>query len=176
MIETNFKTAPHNPPHWFVPGALYMLTGAIYGGADLIESPKHKLEWRDAFHEAARIYKWRVIAWVVLHNHYHAIIRAPEHAGSLFKFVSSYHKYTARKWNTEDQLEGRKVWWNYWDTCIRSEQDYYNRLKYVFWNPVKHGLVEKPAEYSFSNYGEYIDKLQDFDSMSRSEVNDVPEF
>jgi putative transposase len=174
MIESNFKTASNNPPHWFVPGALYMLTAAIYRGAGLIESARRKAEWRDAFYEAARIYHWQIIAWVVLHNHYHAIVQSPEHTCNLFKFINSYHKYTARKWNDRDGLNGRKVWWNYWDTCIRSEQDYYSRLRYVFWNPLKHGLVETPEDYDFSNYRAYLSS--GFDLTGISEVDDVPEF
>ena len=176
MSDVIFKTAPHNPPHLFVPNALYMLTAAIYRGTNLIESSKRKTEWRDACHEAARIYGWQIIAWVVLHNHYHVIVRSPEHTCDLFKFINSYHKYTARQWNVEDGLSGRKVWWNYWDTWLRSEQDYYSRLRYVFWNPVKHGLAENPEDYTFSNYGEYLNKLGRFDAGNMAEVNDVPEF
>jgi putative transposase len=176
MSDVFFKTAPHNPPHLFVADALYMLTGVIYGKVPLMISDQRKAEWRDAFYNAATIYRWQIVAWIVLHNHYHAIVRSPELTESLSKFVNSYHKYIARKWNSEDNLSGRKVWWNYWDTCIRSEHDYYNRLRYVFWNSVKHGLVEKPDDYNFSNYGEYLDTLQNFESMSMLEVNDVPEF
>ena len=176
MTDIIFKTAPHNPPHLFVANTLYMLTASIYKGAHLMDSPQRKAEWRDAFYEAAKIYGWQIIAWVVLPNHYHAIARSPKNADNLFKFISSYHKYTARKWNNEDGLSGRKVWWNYWDTCIRSEWDYYDRLKYVLWNPVKHGLVDKPEDYNFSNYAEYLNPLQNRDSTSGSEVNDVPEF
>jgi putative transposase len=174
MTEHLFKTAPHNPPHFFVADALYMLTASIYKGAQIMKSSQRKAEWRDAFHEAAKIYQWQIIAWVVLHNHYHAIIRSPEHEHNLFKFANSYHKYTARKWNNEDGMKGRKVWWNYWDTCIRSEKDYYNRLRYVFWNPVKHGLAEKPENYDFSSYKTYLNLGCDF--TEASEVNDVPEF
>src|SRR5215210_6827066 len=132
MPDAVFKTAPHNPPHLFVAHTMYMLTGSIYERAHLMASRQRKKEWRDAFHAAAKIYEWQIVAWTVLHNHYHAIVQAPENAGSLSRFVNSYHKYTARKWNSEDGLSGRKVWWNYWDTCIRSEQDYDNRLRYVF--------------------------------------------
>jgi putative transposase len=153
-----------------------MLTASIYESAPLMESPRHKAEWRDAFYEAAKIFQWEIIAWVVLDNHYHAIVQSPESANNLSKFINSYHKFTARKWNDENGLNGRQVWWNYWDTCIRSERDYYNRLRYVFWNPVKHGLVEKPEDYNFSNYGEYLGQWQNFDSIITSEVNDVPEF
>ena len=176
MTDIIYKTAPHNPPHLFVPGTLYMLTAAIYRKANLIGLPKRRAEWRDAFHEAAKIYQWQIIAWVVLLNHYHAIVRSPEDASSLSKFTNSYHKFTARKWNDEDELKGRKVWWNYWDTCICSEHDYYNRIRYVFWNPVKHGLVERPEDYKFSNYSQYLAQSQGFDFTEMSEVDDVPEF
>ncbi len=174
MSDAIFKTALHNPPHLFVTNVIYMLTASIYEKARLIASSQRKDEWRDAFYEAAEIHRWQVIAWVVLHNHYHAIVHSSEDAGTLSKFTASYHKFTARKWNNEDGLNSRKVWWNYWDTCIRSERDYYSRLRYVFWNPVKHGLVEKPEDYSFSNYMEYLN--QGFDFAGISEVNDVPEF
>ena len=176
MAEMIFKRAPHNPPHLFVSNSLYMLTASIHESGPLIELPRRKEAWRDAFYEAARIYQWEIIAWVVLHNHYHAIVQSPESADSLSKFTNSYHKFTARKWNEEDRLKGRQIWWNYWDTCIRSEHDYLNRLRYVFWNPVKHGLVERPEDYKFSNYREYLDRLHDFDRIDAAEVNDVPEF
>jgi putative transposase len=151
-----------------------MLTASIYQRKHLIESSQRKLEWQEAFQQAAEIYRWQIIAWVVLQNHYHAMVQSPENAGNLSKFISSYHKFTARKWNAEDGLIGRQVWWNYWDTCIRSERDYYDRLRYIFWNPVKHGLVENPEDYSFSNYREYLN--QEFDFAAMTEVNDVPEF
>ncbi len=177
MSNDIFKRAPHNPPHLFISNTLYMLTTSTYQKEPLISSPERKREWIEAFLNAAKIYKWQVIAWVTLHNHYHAIVQSPEDAETLSKFVSSYRKFTARKWNDEDLSDGRKVWWNYWDTCIRSETEYYNRLRYVFWNPVKHGLVEAPEDYPFSNYKEFLMKWQvDFDFTSLSEVDDVPEF
>ncbi len=93
---------------------------------------------------------------------------------SLSKFVGSYHKFTARRWNDEDNASGRKVWWNYWDTCIRSENDYYNKLRYIFWNPVKHGLVEKPEDYPFSSYRDFLKQQDGFDFTSMEDVNNVP--
>ena len=177
MNNDIFKRAPHNPPHLFLPNTLYMLTASIYQKVNLIESPQRKLEWRDAFLEAAKIYEWQVVAWVVLHNHYHAIVQSPEKAETLSKFTASYHKYTAHHWNDEENLNGRKIWWNYWDTCIRSERDYYNRLRYIFWNPVKHGLTEYPDDYPFSNYEEFLVNWQtSFNFTDVDEVNDVPEF
>src|SRR5690349_21924344 len=105
MFNAIFKTAPYKPPHLFVADTLYMLTASISKKAHLMESAQRKTEWREAFHEAARIYQWQVVAWVVLHNHYHAIVHSPEHASNLSKFINSYHKFTARKWNAEDGVQ-----------------------------------------------------------------------
>ncbi len=174
-MDKPFKIAPHNPPHWFQANTLYMLTASIYQSVPIIHSPERKIAWRDSFIEAAKLYNWHIIAWVVLDNHYHAMVESPHNALSLSKFTSSYHKFTARQWNDADNTPGRKVWWNYWDTCIRSEKDYYNRLLYIFWNPIKHGLVENPEDYPFGSYRDYIE-LDNIDFTGFEEVNDVPEF
>jgi len=136
-----------------------------------------KLDWVQAFLTAACRYDWQAFAWVVLPNHYHVLVQSPAEAATLSKFVGSYHKFLSRKWNEEDDLEGRMIWWNYWDTCVRSEKDLYNRLQYIFWNPVKHGLVQTAEEYEFSNYQEFLAKWQfGFDFTDRSDVQNVPEF
>lgn len=175
MNNIVFKKAAHNPPHLFVPNAIYMVTASIYDRKPLIGSSKRKRDWVAAFQKAAEIHLWQIIAWVVLHDHYHAIVQSPDNADSLSKFVSSYHKYTARQWNHEDNAGGRKVWWNYWDTCIRDERDYLTRLRYVFWNPVKHSLTGVPEEYEFSNYLEFLSKWHTgFELSEVTEVSDVP--
>ena len=136
-------------------------------------SSSRKIEWQETFLKSAQIYKWTVIAWVILSDHYHAIVKSPASAETLSKFVASYHKFTARKWNDEDHTSGRKVWWNYWDTCLLTENDYYTRLRYVFWNPVKHGLTDKPEDYDFSNYRQFLMNWQaDFNFTAMDEVND----
>jgi putative transposase len=175
-MDEIFKKAQHNPPHLFIPNTVYMLTASTYQSENIISTPERKTEWRDAFLKAAEIYQWKAIAWVVLHNHYHSLVESPNNPSSPTEFVGSYHKFTARKWNAEDEDSGRQVWWNYWDTCIRSEQAYFNRLRYIFWNPVKHGLAAKPDEYPFSSYSGFLQAQNGLDFIGLEEVKDVPEF
>jgi putative transposase len=175
-MEDVFKKAPHNPPHLFRPNAIYMLTASTYENKPFMATAERKTDFHNAFLEAAKIYQWTIIAWVILHDHYHAILESPENPLSLSKFINSYHKFTARRWNTQDRLYGRKVWWNYWDTCIRTQEGYLNRLRYVFWNPVKHGLVDDPATYSFSNYGDFLEQEWFHVVSAPVEVENVPEF
>lgn len=177
MKNDIFKRAPHNPPHLFLPNTLYMLTASIYQKEPLLMPSKRKMEWLASFLKAAEIHKWQIVAWVILHDHYHAVVQSPENAKTLSKFVGSYHKFTARSWNNEDNSSGRKVWWNYWDTCLLTEYDYYTRLRYVFWNPVKHGLTNSAEEYEFSNYRQFLADWQvDFNFTDMEEVDNVPEF
>jgi putative transposase len=177
MSDLIFKPGQNTPPHLFVEDWFYMLTGVIYKRQPLIRSAVRKIEWSNAFLSASKIYHWEAIAWVVLDNHYHAILKSPlEGAANLSKFVVSFHKYTARRWNETGNSTGRQVWWNYWDTCIRSEQDFINRLRYVFWNPVKHGLVERPEQYPFSNFKEFMEIQSGIDFTRTDEVTDAPEF
>lgn len=181
MTEDSFKKAPHTPPHLFRANAVYIITGAAYQKRPWIQSNTRKEQWLSAFRKAAEICGWSIIAWVVLNNHYHVIVRASEaSAETLPKFTASYHKFTARQWNDEDNPRGRQVWWNYWDTCIRAEADYLARFNYVHWNPVKHGIVSRPEEYAFSSYRGYfaaqpqiLQKLEA--AYPFSSVKDVPD-
>ncbi|MBI5527138.1 MAG: hypothetical protein HY897_12455 [Deltaproteobacteria bacterium] len=75
--------------------------------------------------------------------------KAPKEAENLKKFISHLHTATARYVNNLDGTPGRKVWYEYWDTCLTFENSYLPRLNYVNNNPVKHGLVELASNYPF---------------------------
>jgi putative transposase len=114
MPSDAFKTSTHTPAHLLQAGAYYMLSGATFQHAHHLATDERKAAWHAAFVFAADCYGWDIKAWVVLSNHYHAIVQAPETgAEDLPKFVASYHKFTATRWNEEDQQTGRQVWWNY---------------------------------------------------------------
>jgi putative transposase len=170
-MDDIFVKASHNPPHLFVSDAMYMLTASIYQQKDLMQADHRKDQWKNAFFTAAEICHWQVIAWVVMNNHYHAMVQSPPNPLSLSTFINSYHKFTAHQWNEEDRTPGRRVWHNFWDTCIRSEKDYLSRLNYIFWNPIKHGMALHPEEYPYCNYIEFAEAL----SGDIEEVDDVPE-
>ena len=57
------------------------------------------------------------------------------------------HEVSAKRLNHADGVQGRKVWYNYWESHITFETTYYARLKYVHDNPVHHGVVCKASNY-----------------------------
>jgi len=90
---------------------------------------------------------WEIHAWVVFSNHYHIIAKSPDKRFSVQEPVRELHSVTAREINSIDGTPGRRVWFQYWDTCITYEQSYYARLRYVMANPVKHGYVQDEFAY-----------------------------
>jgi len=94
--------------------------------------------------------RYRMIAWVVMPNHVHALIetvdRYPLHA-----ILHSWKSYTASQAN---QILGRsgKFWYpEYFDRYIRDEGHLARAVDYIHENPVKAGLVENAEDWAFSS-------------------------
>jgi putative transposase len=147
-----YKTRSHTPAHWFVPNAIYMVTGAVLYKQHLLDTDEKLANFCETLMEHAKISGWTLEAWFVMRNHYHFVARSPENAQSLKSLIQAIHSINAKFVNRIDGTPGRKVWYNYWDSCIQSQRSYQARLNYVIMNPVKHELVQHPAEYWFSSY------------------------
>jgi REP-associated tyrosine transposase len=176
-----YKIYPHNPPHYFCPNAIYMVTSGILNKSRLLREDSRKDFVCQVIFQRSFSLGWSLEAWAVLENHYHLIARAPENAGTLSRLIREIHSITAHWLNERDKTPGRRVWHNYWDTCITYETSYLARLKYVHLNPVKHGLVDNAEDYPYCSYqwflecgkfdlvgkvsGQPIDRVQIFDDF-----------
>ncbi|MEW6402132.1 MAG: transposase [Chloroflexota bacterium] len=157
-MEDIYKVYPHNPPHYFVPNAIYIVTGSILHNKHLLFDDVRKSLVCDILFERTRHWGWELDAWAILKNHYHFIAHAPENALTLGKLMRQFHSKTAVELNRLDKVTGRKVWYNYWDTCVMHERSYLARLRYLHLNLVKHGLVESAEEYPFCSYRWFLEK------------------
>jgi len=162
-MDDIYKTYPHNPPHYFVSNSLYIVTGSTLYNKHLLTNITHKSLVCDIIFERASHWGWELEAWAILENHYHFIARAPENALTLEKLIRQFHSKSAVELNKLDKTLGRKVWHNYWDTCITHETSYHARLHYVHLNPVKHGLADakRAEDYPFCSYRWFLEKADD---------------
>lgn len=149
---------PYAPPHLFRPNACYFITGKTLGGATLMSTAARREQLLASLRFACDRWGWKLSAWVVLSNHYHCLLVAPEAAGELSRLLASVHRFTATAWNKEDGTPGRPVWYRYWDTCIDHESSLWARVNYIHYNPVRHGLADEPARYPFSSYSEWAEE------------------
>ena len=44
----------------------------------------------------------------------------------------------------------------YWEHAIRSDADFERHVDYIHYNPVKHGLVTRVADWPFSSFHRYV--------------------
>jgi putative transposase len=146
----------HHPPHIYQDDTWYIITASNVKGQRILHQIEYKLFIRDLLKYLTLEFQLQLAAWVILDNHYHVLMKS--HDGKdLSRFFKRFHGRVSFELNKRDQLSGRQVWHNYWDTCIRSEKDYWIRFNYIHHNPVKHGYVKHMAQWSFSSYHYYLE-------------------
>jgi REP element-mobilizing transposase RayT len=106
---------------------------------------------RDPLHARMVIDTWRhfdgdryhLVAWVVMPNHVHVMIRMNGTA-SLPRIVQSWKSYTGRQLPVSWQRE-------YWDRFIRDEKHYHQAIAYIEQNPVNAGLYQAAELWCWSS-------------------------
>ncbi len=87
--------------------------------------------------------RYDLIAWCVMPNHVHVIARIFSGA-DLDRILHSWKSYTANQANVVLGRRGRFWWREYYDHCIRDEDELSRTIGYVLENPAKAGLKNWP--------------------------------
>jgi REP element-mobilizing transposase RayT len=95
---------------------------------------------------------YKLIAWVVMPNHVHVLIRLLN-GSSLSPIVQQWKGASAMEINRH--LDRRGAVWapDYHDRYIRDENHLHDSIAYIRNNPVKAGLCGMPEEWPFSSAG-----------------------
>jgi putative transposase len=146
----NMKSSWHHAPdHIFIPETLYMVTAGTVRKAHFFRGDERLEFLQNTLLDLLEKHSWLINAWAVFVNHYHFIARSSENASPLSTIIKQLHSLTSREVNLRDNTYGRKVWFQYWDTCLTYEKSWLARLNYVNTNPVHHGLVRAATQYRF---------------------------
>jgi putative transposase len=93
-------------------------------------------------------------AWVILPDHFHAVIEPalPDLSSIMQRiklaFAADYNRCVERQFG--------RVWQHrFWDHVIRDQYDFNRHIDYIHYNPVKHGLVDRPGDYEHSSYRKF---------------------
>lgn len=139
----------HSPAHLFAPGMIYMVTaGTLY--REHFFKGDSRLEFlQNVLLQTLDKHGWIIQAWAVFVNHYHFIARAPEIKAPISALIQELHSVTAIEINRLDNVSGRRVWFQFWDTCLTFEKSWLVRMNYVNDNAVHHGIVRTATEYPY---------------------------
>ena len=147
----------NRPPHLYRDNTIYFITANTVNKNHYFNDNPKKNTLINTLKEALDKFHFGLYAWVILDNHYHLLLKITE-SKTLPLFIRFLHSKSTILLNKLDKWPGRKVWHNYWDRCIRSENDFWTRFNYIHHNPVKHGYANSMKEYKFSSYSSYLKK------------------
>ena len=168
-----------------VPGGTYFFT------VNLLERRldtlvRHIDILREAVRATRRDRPFYIDAWVVLPDHMHCIWTLPPGDDDFsnrwksikIRFVQAIPR-TERRSPVRIAKGERGIWQRrFWEHVIRNETDYANHVNYVHWNPVKHGLVKRVADWPFSSFHRYVQNgiiPSDWADDVEEEINDFGE-
>jgi putative transposase len=149
----------HSPPHYASDAGLYLITAACFEHKPVIGSPSERMsEFEAELLRTVEAQARRLFAWVVLPNHYHVLVDAPDLNG-LLGWLGKLHGRTSHRWNGQDQCRGRQVWYRAAETAMKSERHFWATLNYVLNNAVRHGYAECWQDWPYSNAPQYLAEI-----------------
>ncbi len=146
------------------PGGTYFFTVNLLQrqGNDLLTRQIEVL--RAVIKSVQQRYPFRIHGWVVLPEHLHCVIELPPDDADfatrwrLIKMDFSKALPRTERLSAVRIRRGERGIWQrrYWEHLIRDERDYRTHMDYVHINPVKHGLVERAAEWPYSTFHQMV--------------------
>jgi putative transposase len=83
------------------------------------------------------------------------LVHAPD-IKVLLRELGRLHGRTSYRWNGEEDLRGRKVWFNATETEMKSERHFWATMNYVLHNGVRHGYVARWQDWPYCNAEQYL--------------------
>ncbi len=109
-------------------------------------------------------HKYDLFAYVVMPDHAHMLIRPlsknkPEthiwrysgHVYSISEITQALKGYTAHRINKLLNRQGRFWQGETYDRYLRSDEDFWEKVRYIHENPVRSGLVTRAEDYRWSS-------------------------
>ncbi len=128
------------------------------------------LVFKQSIKKVQQQYPFEIVAWVQLPDHLHCIWKMPDDDANFGMRWSQIKRLTTQAC-PQYQLQShelshskvsrneRGIWQRrFFEHCIRDEQDLMNHMDYLHYNPVKHGLVAKVADWQYSSFHRLVAK------------------
>jgi len=140
---------------YYSKGNVYFITMVTHNRHKILVS-YFPMFW-NCFLKIKQKYNVKIIAWIVLPDHFHLIIDPIK--SEVQDFIHDYKWSFSSLYRKENNLKSGTVWQRrFWDHIIRDQVDLKHHIDYIHYNPVKHGLVENPVEWKYSSFIEYFEK------------------
>ncbi|NCT69000.1 MAG: transposase [Rhodanobacteraceae bacterium] len=147
---------------WMLGGTYFFTLALADRGQSLLVD--HIGALRAAYAWTRRLHPFRTVAIVVLPDHLHAVWTLPDGSADFaLRWKLIKEGFSRRLPRTEPRSPSRRwqgergIWQRrYWEHAIRDERDLAGHIDYVHFNPVKHGHVQRAAEWRHSSFHRFV--------------------
>jgi len=102
----------------------------------------------DYLHFIVHSYGVKIHGFVLMNNHFHLLISAPQN--NLSEAMNYFMRETSRALSREVGRINQTYGNRYYRSLIKSHHYYLHAYKYLYRNPVEAGLIQKPELYPYS--------------------------
>jgi len=137
---------------------LYFITSVIENRAPIFINENYAQILLRVLDQYSKKFSIGIIAFVVLPDHMHLLISPKTKRYSISDFMKSVKGKSAIEINKITGRKGRLWQHQFLDHVVRSKEDYRLHIEYTPYNPIKHGLCDKPEDFRWSSYNYYVFK------------------
>jgi len=132
------------------PDALYHVTARGDRREDIFEDDQDRQTFLATLEQVITRFNWTCYAWCLMGNHYHLLIQTPD--GNLSKGMRQLNGVYTQASNRRHLRVGHLFQGRFKAILVDSDAYLLELARYVVLNPVRAGMVKKPADWAWSSY------------------------
>src|SRR5579872_4141954 len=142
------------PPRIDIPGLVYHVFNRGVKKLPIFHDDDDRFEFIDWWQETKRRYRIEIEQYSLMTNHFHMLLRL--HEGSMSLAIKYALSRYAQRFNRKNHLTGHVFQGRFGSIPVQEDRYYTTVSRYIHLNAERAGLVLRPEDYRWSNYGNLI--------------------
>jgi putative transposase len=144
---------------YYIPGAIYFIVAVTKKRRRVFAEETHIELLYEVMRDVRQIKPFKPLAYSIIPDHVNLLIKPTGEANISRIMLSIQRTFTLTYKEVYGITRSLSLWQSrFWDHIIRDEDDLRRHVDYIHFNPVKHGLVARPEDYSHSSYRYWLKK------------------
>jgi putative transposase len=152
----------------YEPGGMFFFTVVTHQRQKLFLQDNARSYLHDSIRQVQLKYPFEMNAIVLLPDHLHCIWKLPEGDENFPTRWACIKKEFSKLWIARGGSEAKVsqarrmhrecgIWQRrFWEHRIRNEDDFIRHANYIHYNPIKHGLVQCPHQWTHSSFSRWV--------------------